>query len=53
MVPKYLMVRDLSDETKQMLRICNLVVLFYPILACAYSKAIFDCRAFSRPLNRR
>lgn len=45
-------IRDLSQDTELLLKVLNLLVIFYPMMACAYSKAIFDCRPFSVPLNR-
>ena len=42
-------VKDLSENTLFLLKIMNLMILFYPMMACAYSKAIFDCRGFSVP----
>ena len=42
-------VKDLSENTLFLLKIMNLVILFYPMMACAYSKAIFDCMGFSVP----
>ena len=48
-VAQEMTVRDLSDDTLSLLKIMNLMILFYPMMACAYSKAIFDCRGFSVP----
>ena len=42
-------VKDLSENTLFLLKIMNLIILFYPMVACAYSKAIFDCMGFSVP----
>jgi hypothetical protein len=52
-IPKELTVRDLSADVLFLLDIMNLLVLLYPVMACAYSKCIYDCRQFSVPNNRR
>jgi hypothetical protein len=52
MIPKEMVVRDLSEDILILLKAMNLMILFYPMAACAYSKAIFDCRSFSVPAGR-
>ena len=45
-------VRDQSKLTSLLLKIMNLVVMFYPLLASIYSKVIWDCRSFTQPTER-
>ena len=45
-------VRDQGRMTDFFLRIMDLVVMFYPLLASIYSKVIWDCRTFTYPRDR-
>ena len=45
-------VRDQGRMTDFFLRIMDLVVMFYPLLASIYSKVIWDCRTFTYPRVR-
>jgi hypothetical protein len=46
-------VRDQSDKTSFLLKIMNLTIMFYPLLASIYSKVIWDCRTFTYPRDRQ
>jgi hypothetical protein len=37
---------DIQEQNRFYLKIMNLVLLFYPMVACAYSKALY-CKIFS------
>ena len=42
----------LSDFTKNMLGLVNLVTFAYPIVAMTYSKMIYDCKFMTKPRTR-